>query len=123
MNCAEANQLHVIEDVAQAIGSNYHFANGQVKKAGTIGHVAGTSFFPSKNLGCYGDGGAMITTDPRMAERLKIIANHGQTALYMHRSYRCEFTFDSIQAAVLKVKLAYLEEYIEARRSCRKLYG
>jgi dTDP-4-amino-4,6-dideoxygalactose transaminase len=122
MDIARRYNLYVIEDNAQAIGSDYTFTNGDTKKTGTIGTVGATSFFPSKNLGCYGDGGAIFTDDETLASRLKMIANHGQSARYYHDMVGCNSRLDSIQAAVLNVKLKHLDAYIAARRSAADFY-
>jgi UDP-2-acetamido-2-deoxy-ribo-hexuluronate aminotransferase len=116
MAIAKKHNLKVIEDVAQAIGCDYHFRDGGIKKAGTIGTVGCTSFFPSKNLGCYGDGGAIFTNDDDLAAKLRVIANHGQTALYYHDEIGVNSRLDSIQAAILRIKLRHLDEYASARR-------
>lgn len=122
MQIAREYGLHVVEDNAQAIGSDYRFADGTVKKAGTIGTIGTTSFFPSKNLGCYGDGGAIFTADDTLANKLRMIANHGQSRRYYHDLVGCNSRLDTIQAAVLKVKLARLDEYIAARREAAAFY-
>jgi len=122
MEIAAANGLYVIEDNAQAIGSDYTFNNGVVKKTGTIGTVGTTSFFPSKNLGCYGDGGAMFTNDDALAGKLKMIANHGQSKRYYHEMVGCNSRLDTLQAAVLNVKLKKLDAYIDARRKVAYFY-
>ena len=122
MAIAQKHKLHVIEDNAQAIGGSYRFADGTSKKTGTIGHIGTTSFFPSKNLGCYGDGGAIFTDDDALASRLKMIANHGQSRRYYHDLVGCNSRLDSIQAAVLNVKLKKLDEYIAARRAAADYY-
>lgn len=122
MEIAQKHNLYVIEDVAQALGAEYYFSNGTFKKAATIGHVAGTSFFPSKNLGCYGDGGAMITTDEALAEKLAMIANHGQTSLYYHDIVGVNSRLDSIQAAILDIKLRHLDDYVIRRRKAADFY-
>lgn len=122
MAIAHKHNLFVIEDNAQAIGSDYRFSNGTVKKAGTIGTIGTTSFFPSKNLGCYGDGGAIFTDDESLANRLRMIANHGQSKRYYHDMVGCNSRLDSIQAAVLNVKLKNLDAYIEARRKAADYY-
>ncbi len=122
MAIAQEHDLFVIEDNAQAIGSDYFFKDGTKKKAGTIGTVGCTSFFPSKNLGCYGDGGAMFTNDDALAERLKMIANHGQKKRYYHEMVGCNSRLDALQAAVLNVKLPLLDKYIEARRKAADFY-
>ena len=106
---AKKHDLFVIEDNAQAIGANYKFSNGEIK-TGTIGHIGTTSFFPSKNLGCYGDGGAMFT-NMTIYEKMKMIANHGQNKRYYHKVTGCNSRLDSIQAAILNVKLKYLDQY------------
>ena len=122
MQIAAEHNLYVIEDNAQAIGSNFTFADGSVKKTGTIGTIGTTSFFPSKNLGCYGDGGAMFTDNDALAARLKMIANHGQSKRYYHDMVGCNSRLDTIQAAVLNVKLKKLDEYIDARRKVAYFY-
>lgn len=122
MEIAAKHKLYVIEDNAQAIGGDYRFKNGATKKTGTIGHIGTTSFFPSKNLGCYGDGGAIFTDDDALASRLKMIANHGQSRRYYHDLVGCNSRLDSIQAAVLNVKLKKLDEYIAARRAAADYY-
>lgn len=122
MAIAKEHNLYVIEDTAQAIGADYTFSNGQKKKAGTIGHVGCTSFFPSKNLGCYGDGGAMYTNDDELAKRLRMIANHGQSTLYIHDEVGVNSRLDSIQAAILRIKLRHLDEYAAARNKAAAYY-
>lgn len=122
MQIAAENNLYVIEDVAQAIGADYTFSNGMQKKAGTIGTVGCTSFFPSKNLGCYGDGGAIFTDDDELASRLKMVANHGQSKRYYHDVVGCNSRLDTIQAAVLNIKLAKLDEYIAERTKAADYY-
>jgi dTDP-4-amino-4,6-dideoxygalactose transaminase len=122
MTIAEKHQLFVIEDNAQAIGSDYHLDNGAVVKTGTIGHIGCTSFFPSKNLGCFGDGGAMCTNDDTLAEKIRMIANHGQSKRYYHDTVGCNSRLDSIQAAVLRIKLRQLDNYIDARRNVADYY-
>jgi dTDP-4-amino-4,6-dideoxygalactose transaminase len=117
MNLASKHQLYVVEDNAQAIGSDYHLANGQRVKTGTIGHIGCTSFFPSKNLVCYGDGGALYTQDAELAQKIKMIANHGQKVKYVHDVVGCNSRLDSLQAAILSVKLRQLDNYIDARRA------
>jgi dTDP-4-amino-4,6-dideoxygalactose transaminase len=123
MRLAQKYNLYIIEDNAQAIGSDYSFEDGRKTKAGTIGTVGATSFFPSKNLGCYGDGGAIFTNDEALAERLKMIANHGQKLRYYHEMVGCNSRLDTLQAAVLKVKLNKLDEYIAARRKAADFYN
>lgn len=112
---AKEHGLYVVEDNAQAIGAVYRFSNGEARKTGTMGHIGCTSFFPSKNLGAYGDGGAIFTNDEALANRLSMIANHGQSKRYYHDLVGCNSRLDSIQAAVLKVKLKHLDRYNEAR--------
>ncbi|WP_374465110.1 DegT/DnrJ/EryC1/StrS family aminotransferase [Chryseobacterium sp.] len=119
---AEKHNLFVIEDNAQAIGSDYTFSDGKVKKTGTIGHIGCTSFFPSKNLGCYGDGGALMTNDDELAFKIRMIANHGQEKKYYHKVLGCNSRLDTIQAAVLKVKLKHLDEYSAARNRMADYY-
>lgn len=122
MNIAREFNLYVIEDNAQAIGCDYIFSNGVKKKSGTIGTIGTTSFYPSKNLGAYGDGGALYTNDGELAVKLKMIANHGQSKRYYHDVVGCNSRLDSIQAAVLNEKLKHLDEYAEARRSVAAFY-
>ena len=122
MQIAQEHGLFVIEDNAQAIGSDFSFSNGTVKKTGTIGTIGTTSFFPSKNLGCYGDGGAIFTNDAALANQLKMVANHGQSRRYYHDVVGCNSRLDTIQAAVLNVKLKKLDEYITARREVAEFY-
>ena len=104
MAIAEKHNLYVIEDAAQALGSDYTFSDGTVKKTGTLGTIGCTSFFPSKNLGCYGDGGAMFTNDDELAIKLRMIANHGQRVRYHHDVIGVNSRLDSIQAAILRIK-------------------
>ena len=122
MEIATRHNIPVIEDNAQAIGADYSFPDGKSKKTGTIGTIGTTSFFPSKNLGCYGDGGAMFTNDDELAAKLKMIANHGQSKRYYHDMVGCNSRLDSVQAAVLNVKLKYLDNYIKARISVADYY-
>jgi len=122
MAIAREHNLFVIEDNAQAIGCDYTFSDGTKKKTGTIGIIGTTSFYPSKNLGAFGDGGAMFTNDDALAEKLKMIANHGQKARYYHDMVGCNSRLDSIQAAVLDVKLSHLEEYASARQKAASFY-
>jgi dTDP-4-amino-4,6-dideoxygalactose transaminase len=122
MTIAQQHNLAVVEDNAQAIGSDYYFKDGTVAKLGTIGDIGCTSFFPSKNLGCYGDGGAMYTNNSELAERLKMIANHGQKQKYFHEIVGCNSRLDAMQAAVLNVKLPRLDMYIAARRKVADRY-
>ncbi len=123
LKVAEAHNLYVIEDTAQAIGADYTFGNGTVKKAGTIGHVGTTSFFPSKNLGCYGDGGAIFTNDDDLAYKIRGIVNHGMYKRYYHDVVGVNSRLDSIQAAVLRIKLPHLNDYCDARRKAAEYYN
>src|SRR5439155_8905479 len=111
-----------IEDNAQAIGCDYFFNEGSKKKTGTIGTIGTISFFPSKNLGAYGDGGAICTNDDVLASKLKMIANHGQSKRYYHDIVGCNSRLDSIQAAILNEKLRHLDEYIKARQKVADFY-
>jgi dTDP-4-amino-4,6-dideoxygalactose transaminase len=122
MQLAQKHKLYVIEDTAQAIGADFTFSNGETKKAGTIGTVGCTSFFPSKNLGCYGDGGAIYTNDDVLAAKLRMIANHGQSVQYVHDSIGVNSRLDSIQAAILGVKLKHLDAYAAARNKAADYY-
>ena len=122
MAIAKEHDLYVIEDTAQAIGATYTTASGEKFKAGTIGNVGATSFFPSKNLGCYGDGGAIFTNDDDLAAKIRMIANHGQSKRYYHDSIGVNSRLDSIQAAILNVKLQYLDEYSKARNAVAAAY-
>lgn len=119
---AKEHNLYVIEDNAQAIGAEYTFSDGRKAKTGTMGTIGCTSFFPSKNLGCYGDGGAIFTNDDKLAERIAMIANHGQRVKYYHAVIGCNSRLDSIQAAVLDVKLKHLDEYCAARHEAASYY-
>ena len=121
MNLAKKHDLFVIEDNAQAIGSDYLGFN-KPQKTGTIGNIGCTSFFPSKNLGCYGDGGAMMTNDDELAEKLRMIANHGQSKRYYHDMVGCNSRLDNIQAAVLRIKLKELDQYIQNRQKAANYY-
>ena len=122
LNFAKEHNLHVVEDNAQAIGAEYTFSDGHKEKTGTMGTIGCTSFFPSKNLGCYGDGGAIFCKDTVLAEKLRIIANHGQKVKYHHSVIGCNSRLDSIQAAVLNVKLKHLDEYGQARYAAAQYY-
>lgn len=122
MAIAREHNLFVVEDACQAIGAEYIFKNGTTKQAGTIGHIGCTSFFPSKNLGCYGDGGAIFTNDDALAEKMKAIANHGCFVRYHHDFVGVNSRLDSIQAAVLDAKLPHLNEYIAARQRAAAYY-
>lgn len=123
MALAAAHNLYVIEDNAQAIGANYKYADGSKQKVGVIGHVASTSFFPSKNLGCYGDGGAIFTNDDALAHTLRGIVNHGMYVRYHHDVVGVNSRLDSIQAAVLNAKLPHLDNYNKARREAAAKYS
>jgi dTDP-4-amino-4,6-dideoxygalactose transaminase len=122
MKVAVSNNLYVIEDTAQAVGAKYTFKNGDVKSAGCFGDIGTTSFFPSKNLGCYGDGGAMFTNDDKLAEKIRMICNHGQKVQYVHDVIGVNSRLDTIQAAILNVKLARLREYEKARNKAAERY-
>lgn len=122
MAIAKAHNLYVIEDNAQGIGCDYIFSDGTVKKTGTIGDIGCTSFYPSKNLGAYGDGGAIFTNDEALATQLKMIASHGQSRRYYHDVVGCNSRLDTIQAAILNIKLKHLDEYIAARRKAAAYY-
>jgi dTDP-4-amino-4,6-dideoxygalactose transaminase len=122
LRIANANNLYVIEDNAQALGCDYYFSTGDVAKTGTMGHIGCTSFFPSKNLGCFGDGGAMMTNDDELASRLRMIANHGQSKRYYHDQVGCNSRLDSVQAAVLRIKLQHLDSYNDARQNLAAFY-
>ena len=122
MAIAKKHNLYVIEDNAQAIGCDYTFSDGTKKKTGTIGHIGTTSFYPSKNLGAFGDGGAMFTNNDELAVELKITANHGQRKQYYHDVVGCNSRLDSIQAAILDIKLRHLDEYLAARRAAASFY-
>jgi dTDP-4-amino-4,6-dideoxygalactose transaminase len=122
MAIAQKHKLYVIEDVAQAIGAEYTFSNGTKKKAGTIGTIGCTSFFPSKNLGCMGDGGAIFTNDEKLGERIRIVANHGQSTLYVHDQIGVNSRLDTMQAAILRIKLRHLDDYAAARNKAAAYY-
>ncbi|MBP6072092.1 MAG: DegT/DnrJ/EryC1/StrS family aminotransferase [Flavobacterium sp.] len=123
MAIAKEHNLYVIEDNAQAIGANCKFSDGTKKKAGTIGHVASTSFFPSKNLGCYGDGGAIFTNDDALAHTIRGIVNHGMYVRYHHDVVGVNSRLDSIQAGVLNAKLPFLDAYSKARQNAARKYS
>lgn len=123
MELAKAHNLYVIEDNAQAIGASYTHKDGRTTKAGVIGHVASTSFFPSKNLGCYGDGGAIFTNDDELAHIIRGVVNHGMYERYHHDVVGVNSRLDSIQAAVLNAKLPHLDTYNSARRAAAKKYS
>ncbi|HMR46534.1 MAG TPA: DegT/DnrJ/EryC1/StrS family aminotransferase [Bacteroidia bacterium] len=122
MKIAAKHNLYVIEDVAQAIGADYTFSDGRKQKAGTIGTIGCTSFFPSKNLGCMGDGGALFTNDDTLAKKIRMIANHGQSVQYVHDEIGVNSRLDSIQAAILRVKLKHLDSYAAARQKAAAYY-
>lgn len=122
MQIASAKNIFVIEDVAQALSADYIFSNGSRQKAGTIGTIGTTSFFPSKNLGCFGDGGAIFTKDALLAERIKMMANHGQKIKYHHESIGVNSRLDTLQAAVLNVKLKHLDDYTRRRNEAASYY-
>ena len=119
---AEKHHLAIVEDTAQAIGAEYIFPDGTAKKAGTIGTLGATSFFPSKNLGCYGDGGAIFTNDDQLAHRVRGIVNHGMYRRYYHDEIGVNSRLDSIQAAILRIKLRHLDQYNAARRAAAAMY-
>jgi UDP-2-acetamido-2-deoxy-ribo-hexuluronate aminotransferase len=123
MKIAEEHGIYVIEDNAQAIGADYIFSDGTRKKTGTIGHIGCTSFFPSKNLGCYGDGGAIVTNDDTLSDTMKKVANHGQSVRYYHDIVGCNSRLDTIQAAILNIKLPLLDSYIAARQKAASFYN
>lgn len=119
---ADEHNIPVIEDTAQAIGGNYTYSDGRTVKSGTIGQIGCTSFFPSKNLGCYGDGGAIFTNDDALADKMRMIVNHGMKVRYYHEIVGCNSRLDSMQAAVLRIKLPKLDEYCDARRAAADYY-
>ncbi|MEY4279685.1 MAG: hypothetical protein RL377_1689 [Bacteroidota bacterium] len=123
MAIAKQHNLYVIEDNAQAIGCDYTFSDGTKKKTGTIGHIGATSFYPSKNLGAFGDGGALFTNDKALANKMSMIANHGQSERYYHDLVGCNSRLDSIQAAILNIKLAHLDAYNKARQAVANYYS
>ena len=123
MQIAAKHNLFVIEDNAQGIGNDYTFSDGTKKKTGSIGHIGCTSFYPSKNLGAYGDGGAIFTNDDALAELLKMIASHGQKKQYYHEVIGCNSRLDAMQAAILDIKLTKLDEYIASRREAAHYYN
>lgn len=122
LNFAKENNLFVIEDNAQALGAEYTFSDGTKRKTGTMGDIGTTSFFPSKNLGCFGDGGAIMTNNDKLKEIIKVIANHGQIKKYHHHILGCNSRLDSIQAAILNVKLKHLNKYAKNRNLMAKYY-
>jgi dTDP-4-amino-4,6-dideoxygalactose transaminase len=122
LEIAKQHNLYVIEDNAQAIGADYTFSDGTVKKTGTMGHIGATSFYPSKNLGAFGDGGAIFSNDKALADKMAMIANHGQSARYYHDVVGCNSRLDSIQAAILNIKLGKLDTYNKARQAVAAHY-
>jgi UDP-2-acetamido-2-deoxy-ribo-hexuluronate aminotransferase len=122
MAIAKRHGVHVIEDNAQAIGCNYTGSDGRIRKTGSIGLISCTSFYPSKNLGAFGDGGAVSTNDEGLAEKMKMIANHGQSKQYHHDIVGCNSRLDSVQAAILDIKLHHLDEYVGSRRKAADFY-
>jgi dTDP-4-amino-4,6-dideoxygalactose transaminase len=122
MAIAKKHNLYVIEDTAQAIGADYSFSDGRNFKAGTIGTIGCTSFFPSKNLGCFGDGGAIFTNNDELAKKIRMIAHHGQSVQYVHEVLGVNSRLDSIQAAILKIKLKHLDEYALSRNKVAEFY-
>jgi dTDP-4-amino-4,6-dideoxygalactose transaminase len=123
LQIAQEHNLFVIEDNAQAIGCDYTFPTGVTKKTGTMGHIGATSFYPSKNLGAFGDGGALFTNDKVLADKMAMIANHGQSARYYHDVVGCNSRLDSIQAAILNIKLQKLDSYNHARYQVAQFYN
>lgn len=123
MQIAKEHNLFVIEDNAQAIGCDYTFSDGTIKKTGTIGTIGSTSFYPSKNLGAYGDGGAIFTNDDELAHKMKMIANHGQQKKYYHEVVGCNSRLDTLQAAILNIKLKHLDQYNKARQVVAQFYN
>lgn len=122
LTIAKKHNIFVIEDNAQAIGGTYTFSNGAKVKTGTMGIIGCTSFFPSKNLGCFGDGGALLTNDDTLASTIKMIANHGQIKKYYHEVVGCNSRLDTIQAAILRIKLKHLDDYCQARQKAANFY-
>ena len=122
LDLAREHNLYVVEDAAQAIGARYTFSDGRTAQAGTMGNIGCSSFFPSKNLGCYGDGGALFTDDDELAQKIRVIANHGMTIRYHHDLIGVNSRLDTIQAAVLDTKLPHLDEYIAARQRAADYY-
>ncbi|WP_234736785.1 DegT/DnrJ/EryC1/StrS family aminotransferase [Tellurirhabdus bombi] len=122
LNLAKSNGLAVVEDTAQALGSEYRLSDGNLQAAGTLGDIGCTSFFPSKNLGCYGDGGALFTNQEALGERLRMIANHGQRQKYVHELVGVNSRLDTLQAAILTVKLKHLKEFSQQRQQAAARY-
>ena len=123
LKLAEKHGLYVVEDTAQGLGAEYRFSDGTIRKAGTIGTIGCTSFFPSKNLGCYGDGGALFTNDDQLAEQIRCLTNHGMKVRYHHDMIGVNSRLDTIQAAILRVKLPHLDEYNRARQLAAEKYN
>lgn len=123
LKLAEKHNLFIIEDNAQSLGADFTFSNGKTFKTGAIGHLNCQSFFPTKNLGCFGDGGAITTNNPELANKCRMISQHGQKTKYRHEIIGCNSRLDTLQAAVLNVKLKYLDKYIDARRDAAKYYN
>jgi dTDP-4-amino-4,6-dideoxygalactose transaminase len=122
LKLAKENNIYVVEDTAQAIGAKYTFSNGSIHQAGTMGDIGTTSFFPSKNLGCYGDGGAIFTNNDELAVKIKMMANHGQSVKYKHDVVGVNSRLDTVQAAILDIKLKHLDEYCAARNKAADYY-
>lgn len=122
MALANKHGLYVVEDNAQAIGNRYTFSDGSIKMTGSIGHIGCTSFYPSKNLGAFGDGGAISTDNPELAQKISMIASHGQSRRYYHDVVGCNSRLDAMQAAILSIKLRHLDAYIDARRHAAAVY-
>lgn len=122
LDIARQHDLHVVEDAAQALGAEYTFSDGTKKRAGTMGIIGTTSFFPSKNLGCFGDGGALMTNDNLLAEKIRMISNHGQRVKYHHDIIGVNSRLDTLQAAILEVKLKYLDDYAQKRNDAASYY-
>lgn len=123
LKIARQHNIYVVEDACQSIGAKVHFSDDTVKQAGTMGTIGCTSFFPSKNLGCFGDGGAVFTQDESLAEKIKMMANHGMRDRYYYECIGVNSRLDALQAAILRVKLKHLDEYISARRKAATLYS
>jgi UDP-2-acetamido-2-deoxy-ribo-hexuluronate aminotransferase len=123
LELAQTHNLYVIEDSAQAIGAKFTFNDGTQKQAGTMGHIGCTSFFPSKNLGCFGDGGALFTNDSTLAQKIKMLANHGQAEKYKHEIIGVNSRLDTLQAAILNIKLQHLDTYTFARQKAAAFYN
>ncbi|MCD6346696.1 MAG: DegT/DnrJ/EryC1/StrS family aminotransferase, partial [Bacteroidales bacterium] len=122
LSIAHEHKLFVIEDTAQAIGADYQFPGGSKQKAGTLGTIGTTSFFPSKNLGCFGDGGALMTNDTELGDKIKVIVNHGSQVKYYHDEIGVNSRLDTLQAAILRVKLKHFDNYLKARKKAADYY-